>query len=95
MDKSSQLLGEGSKNQKKRSKKQTRDEPPEEDMEEFTGDETLARSTRFIYDVMVLQEAQRSVRAGDVGRLWKIMKVSDNYHNPWTKGRTDEAASSY
>ncbi|KAL0564863.1 hypothetical protein V5O48_017176 [Marasmius crinis-equi] len=46
-------------------------EPP---AEPFTGDETLARSTRLIHDALTLRIADKAVKRGDVGALYGVMK---------------------
>ncbi|KAJ3779797.1 hypothetical protein GGU10DRAFT_280279, partial [Lentinula aff. detonsa] len=43
--------------------------------EEFCGDETLARSTRLIYDSMISRLATNATRRGDVGCLWECLKM--------------------
>lgn len=60
----------GSLSGKKSSKRKKEPDPP------FIGDESLAHSTRFIYDTMLFRLATEGTKRGDVGCLWEVMKVS-------------------
>ncbi|KAF9077752.1 hypothetical protein BDP27DRAFT_488328 [Rhodocollybia butyracea] len=47
----------------------------ESDKTPFIGDETLARSTRLIYDGLLFRLAKNATHHGDAGCLWECLKV--------------------
>lgn len=47
-----------------------------DEVEEFDGDHTLARSALFMYEALVSKEVAQAVAEGDIGRVYEGMKVS-------------------
>ncbi|THU84237.1 hypothetical protein K435DRAFT_928577 [Dendrothele bispora CBS 962.96] len=72
-DESTMTFGEGTK--PKRGPKRHTKAAKEKESVPFTGDETLARSTRLIYDATLSRLATRAVADGDVGCVWECLKT--------------------
>jgi len=61
----------------KKGKKKTDNDDHEDDevSPPFMGDQSLAQSCRFLYDVSISREVLNAISDGDVGRVWEAIKV--------------------
>ncbi|THU76848.1 hypothetical protein K435DRAFT_824491 [Dendrothele bispora CBS 962.96] len=71
-DESSKSLGQLMNAKLKKGKK--KENKPQES-EPFAGDESLARSTRFIHDALLFRHVLKSVSKGDIGGTWECLKT--------------------
>lgn len=66
----------------KKKKKQTKAEKEaehERDEIRRDGDHVLSNSIAFMRDTLLSRECASAVAVGDVGRVWEVLKVRDNY----------------